>query len=79
MRPGKERTRLCSHVAQNDGTGAMLNTDESFFAFQDVVELMLIVVEHLLGCRGQGDEINFRFVVKETTFAYNILVYPNGN
>lgn len=66
-------------MAQNDGTGAVLNTDESFFSCQVAVELLLIVVEHLLGCWGQGDEIHFRFVVKETTFTYNILVYPNGN
>ena len=76
MRPGKERIRLCSHVARSDGTGTMLNTDKPFSACQVAAELLLIAIEHLLGChRGGGDELNFRIVGKENTSTHNILAF----
>lgn len=76
MRPGKERIRLCSHMARNDGTGTMLNTDKPFSSCQVAAGLPLIAIEHLLGYhRGGGDELNFRIVEKENTSTHNILAF----
>lgn len=76
MRLEKERIRLYSHVAWNDGTGTMLNPDKPFSACQVAAELLLIAIEHLLGChRGRGDELNFRIVGKESTSTHNILAF----